>query len=91
MKIIILIQSLVILAAAAYIYWLSQNPVIIMEERAPMLAPTTTPPFLEGYTPPTENPPGYTESATSSDSSDITGHSDVGMEYPIPDAELEVR
>jgi hypothetical protein len=88
MRIIIIIQTLIILAGAYYLYSQSQQPEV---EVSPVLTATTTTPFLEGYTPPTENPPSFEDVATTSDMSDITGHNDVGMEYPIPDNELEVR
>ncbi len=88
MRIIIIIQAIIIVVGAYYFYSQSQKPPV---DTAPVLVATTTPAFLEGYTPPTENPPAYDAVATTSVESDITGHSDVGMEYPIPDSELEVR
>lgn len=88
MRIIIIIQTLIILAGAYYLYQQSQPAEM---PTTPTLEATTTPALLEGYTPPTENPPPFDNVATTTVESDITGHSDVGMEYPIMDGELEVR
>jgi hypothetical protein len=88
MRTIIIIQTIIILAGAYYVYQLSQPKEM---PASPTLEATTTPAFLEGYTPPTENPPPFENVATTTQESDITGHSDVGMEYPIMDGELEVR
>jgi hypothetical protein len=86
MKIIIIIQSLIILAGAYYIYTLSA-PIVIDEP-----SPTITPALIirEGYTPPTANPPAVTESTTTIETG-VSGPSDAGMEYPILDSEVEVR
>lgn len=88
MRTIIIIQTLIILAGAYYFYLQSQATPVPVE---PTLEATTTPAFLEGYTAPTENPPAFENVATTSAESDITGHSDVGMEYPIMDEGIEVR
>lgn len=88
MKLIIIIQTLIIIAGGYYVYLLSNATEVIVEP-----APETSMPVIEsgsardGYTPPTENPPA--DPATLN--SEVTGHSDVGMEYPVPDEVIQVR
>ncbi len=89
MRIIIIIQTLIILAGAYYLY--QQSKQTVETPMRPTLEATSTPVLLDGYLPPTENPPPLDSVATTSKASDITGHSDVGMEYPIIDEALEVR
>jgi hypothetical protein len=88
MKLIIIIQTLIIIAGGYYVYLLSNATEVVVEptptEVTPVVAPGTV---REGYTPPTENPPIDPAQAGSA----ITGHSDVGMEYPIPDEDLQVQ
>jgi hypothetical protein len=87
MKLIIIIQSLIIIAGAYYVYSLGQ-PVEEVVVPAPVDVPVVDPGVpREGYAPPTENPPA--DPATLN--SEVTGHSDVGMEFPIPDEEIQVR
>lgn len=86
MKLIIIIQTLIIIAGAYYVYLLSNATEVIVEP-----VPEVSMPVVEkgeprdGYTPPTENPP--TDPATLN--SEVTGHSDVGMEFPTPDEDLQ--
>lgn len=88
MKLIIIIQTLIIIAGGYYVYLLNNPKEIISETPAPVLTiPTDTPKIREGYTPPTSNPP--IDPADSS--STVTGHSDVGMEFPTPDEGLQVQ
>jgi hypothetical protein len=87
MKLIIIIQSLIIIAGAYYVYTLSHTTEVIVES-APTIKMNIEPGMVrEGYTPPTENPPVDPVKADS----EVTGHSDVGMEFPIPDENIEVR
>ena len=83
MRAILLIQSIIILLGAYYIYTLSHvtkvelSPVPVVQ-----MVPTSTPNKLrEGYTPPTTQPPKDTPVIQATTSS-ITGPSDAGMEYP---------
>lgn len=86
MKLIIIIQTLIIIAGAYYVYLLSNKDEVIVEPvtetSVPVVEPGTP---REGYTPPTENPPADPNELNSA----VTGHSDVGMEFPIPDEELQ--
>jgi hypothetical protein len=90
MKFIIIIQSLIIIAGAYYVYLLSNNSVeettieTIPQELMPVGVPGEP---REGYTPPTGNPPADPALLDS----EVTGHSDVGMEFPIPDEDVQVR
>lgn len=88
MKLIIIIQTLIIIAGGYYVYLLS-HPKKVIEDSAPtIVAPTVKPGTpREGYTPPTANPP---IDPSTSDSA-VTGHSDVGMEFPTPDDAPQVR
>lgn len=89
MRIIIIIQALVILIGAYYIFAQSQENVDSPEMLTvpAMVVPTDR----AGYTPPTEDPPVDETKSENNATSGITGHSDVGMEYPIMDETLEVR
>lgn len=86
MRIIIIIQSLIILVGAYYIFTLSQadpvtsNPVLVTP-------PQATP---NNYVPPSSNPP-VVESVPVTASSSISGPSDAGMEYPILDSEVHAQ
>jgi hypothetical protein len=88
MKLIIIIQTLIIVAGAYYVYLLTHPKEVTIES-----VPTTTAPVVEegavreNYTPPTENPPA--DPATLD--SEVMGHSDVGMEFPVPDEDIQVR
>lgn len=86
MRTIIIIQTLIIIAGAYYIYTLSQAPVI---------APEPEPVVIEEVVTPVPEPVVETEPEPdmSSVSADLTGHSDVGMEFPTmdEDVQLEVR
>ena len=88
MKLIIIIQSLIIVAGAYYVYTLSHSQDVIAEPMPTDAAPLVMPGMpREGYTPPTENPPADPNELNS----EVTGHSDVGMEFPVPDEEIQVR
>ncbi|MBY0538305.1 hypothetical protein K2P47_02815 [Patescibacteria group bacterium] len=88
MKLIIIIQTLIIIAGAYYVYLLSNPKEVIVEPVPEASVPVIESDSVrEGYTPPTVNPPA--DPATLN--SEVTGHSDVGMEYPIPDEEIQVR
>ena len=88
MRIIIIVQSLIILVGAYYIYTLSQavpvetTPLPIRVESSPINE-------REGYVPPTENPPGVDTAMTATSS--VSGPNDAGMEYPILDTEIHVQ
>ena len=88
MKLIIIIQTLIIIAGGYYVYLLSHPKETVV---AP--APATTMPVVEpgtpreGYVPPTANPPA---DPTTLDS-EVTGHSDVGMEFPTPDEDMQAQ
>ncbi|MES2748950.1 MAG: hypothetical protein V4668_00095 [Patescibacteria group bacterium] len=86
MKLIIIIQSLIIVALGYYVYLISNPKTEVVVE--PPVTPIPTAPAegepREGYTPPTSNPPVDPLTASSS----VTGHSDVGMEFPTPDEEM---
>jgi hypothetical protein len=87
MKLIIIIQTLIIIAGAYYVYLLSNPKEIVepvSETSMPVVEPGTP---RQDYTPPTENPPADPTTLNS----EVTGHSDVGMEFPIPDEEIQVR
>ena len=88
MKLIILIQTLIIIAGGYYVYLLSQ-PKEVMVETAPTVTVPVVPPGTarEGYTPPKNNPPIDPQTSGSA----VTGHSDVGMEFPTPDDAPQVR
>ena len=89
MRIIIIIQSLVTLLGAYYIYTLSYTvtvsetpPVMQVERRVPTTAAE--------YVPPATNPPA--ESAdTASSSAGASGPNDTGMEYPIMDDSIQAQ
>lgn len=87
MKIIIIIQTLIIIAGGYYVYLLNNPKTEVVVEPPKINMPT--PPAIgaarEGYTPPTSNPPVDPVTASSS----VSGHSDVGMEYPTPDNEIQ--
>ena len=86
MKIIIIIQTLIIIAGGYYVYLLN-NPKteVVVEPPLKTMPPEPAPgKARQGYTPPTSNPPVDPVAASSS----VTGHSDVGMEFPTPDTEV---
>ena len=89
MRAIIIIQAIIIILGAYYFYMQSQEKVVepVTTSEQPVVAPTVR----EGYMPPTENPPSTSEIDASTSASGVTGHSDVGMEYPIMDEGMEVR
>ncbi len=87
MKIIIIIQTLIIIAGGYYVY-LINNPKteVVVEPQVNTMPPAPAPGAVrENYTPPTSNPPVDPVEASSS----VTGHSDVGMEFPTPDNEIQ--
>ena len=87
MKIIIIVQTLIIVAGGYYVYLLN-NPKTEVVIEAPVITMPTPPATgtdRAGYTSPTSNPPVNPITASSS----VTGHSDVGMEYPTPDNEIQ--
>lgn len=86
MKLIIIIQTLIIIAGAYYLYLLNNEKEVIVEPVTETSMPVVEPGTVrEGYTPPTENPPADPATLNSG----VTGNSDVGMEFPIPDEELQ--
>jgi hypothetical protein len=88
MKLIIIIQTLIIIAGAYYLYVLNNDTEVIVEPVAETSMPVVEPGTArQGYTPPTENPPADPNELNS----EVTGHSDVGMEFPIPDEEIQVQ
>jgi hypothetical protein len=85
MKIILVIQSLIILAGAYYIYTLSHEtaePEVVVNEVIP--APTSTPATIE-----------VEETATVETKANtpvpIAGPNDAGMEWPVFEDDLETR
>lgn len=82
MKIILVIQSLIIIAGAIYIFTLNSNESAMDTSEVTELLPPPPPPppaapvdaAIEATTQPTTMPPN-----------------DAQMEWPIPDGELEVR
>ncbi len=87
MKAIILLQSIIIVVGAYYIYTLSHA--VTAQPVAPVIdmVPTTTPGVIhEGYVAPTSQPPKDT-AATTAKKIAPTGPNDSGMEYPTnPDS-----
>jgi hypothetical protein len=83
MRAIILIQAIIIVLGAYYIYTMShavkveQSPVPVVQ----MIPATTTNEVHPGYVPPTTQPPSDVPPATTSKSV-IKGPNDAGMEYP---------
>jgi hypothetical protein len=87
MKLIIIIQTLIIIAGGYYVYLLT-NKTEVVAEPVPTIEMDVAPVApREGYVPPTENPPMDPVEAKS----EVTGHSDVGMEFPVPDEEIQVQ
>ncbi len=82
MKLIIIIQSLIILAGAYYVYTLRAQTVAISES-VPVVEMKVAPAVIDGYAPPSENPPPL-DDVQSIDAA-VTGSSDVGMEFPVMD------
>lgn len=84
MRIIIIVQSIIILLGGYYLYTQSQlktvEPVTV-----PTLVPAAPADEHPGYEPPTENPPGYEAEVSATTTSPVTGPSDAGMEYPTMD------
>ena len=88
MKLIIIVQTLIIIAGAYYVYLLSNPTEVVVEPAPPTPAPYVEPGTPRpGFTPPTSNPPIDPDIASSA----VTGHNDVGMEFPTPDEEIQVR
>ncbi len=87
MKLIIIIQTLIIIAGGYYVYLLTHSTEVIVEPVPTVKINIEPGTVREGYTPPTENPPA--DEAVQS--SEVTGHSDVGMEFPVPDNDAQVR
>ncbi len=87
MKIIIIIQTLIIIAGGYYVYLLNNPKTEVVVQPPATTTPEAPAPgaVREGYTPPTSNPPVDSVTASSS----VTGPSDVGMEYPTPDTEMQ--
>lgn len=88
MKLIIIIQTLIIIVGGYYIYLLS-NPKeeIIVPVPEPSVPVGVSGTVREGYIPPTGNPPADPVIVDS----EVTGQSGIEMEYPIPDEEIQVR
>lgn len=89
MKAIILIQSIIILLGAYYVYTMNHRVSVVTEPPIVEIAPMKVPDTLEEYTPPTGNPPADETSVESS--ATIKGPNDAGMEYPIMDSTVEVQ
>ncbi len=85
MRYILIIQSLLLIGAAYYIYTLRQSSVPI----APV--PTQSLPLPTYSTTTVIEPPAVATTSTSSVEVDIAGPNDAGMEFPTFDGELEVR
>ncbi len=83
MKIIIIIQTLIIIAGGYYVYLLTNEKSEVIVETPVENKEVETAAKREGYEPPTENPPSNI--AEEVVETEITGHNDVGMEYPIMD------
>ncbi len=83
MKVILVIQSIIILAGAIYIFTLQQqesvDDVVVPAELPPPPPPAPAPSADEAMAP--ENIP----------TTDIAGPNDAGMEWPVIEADLEVR
>lgn len=95
MRKIIILQSLLILAGAYYIYTLQQSAVpeeTIETEVTEEMSDQGNEVAEEALDTESDSSDTATTTEISSDSS-ISGPSDVGMEFPIPDdeAELQVR
>lgn len=82
MRVIILIQSIIIVLGAYYIYTLSHATSVVQTPtpRVEMMPATTTSDVHPGYTPPTTQPPKDTPEGTTTKA--IKGANDAGMEYP---------
>jgi len=87
MRTIILIQAIIIVLGAYYLYTLThvtkveQSPAPVVE----MVPASTTSTIHPGYVPPTTQPPK--DDVSSSATSTVKGATDVGgMEYPNPDS-----
>ncbi len=89
MKVIILIQSIIILLGAYYMYTMSQRVEVVAEPPIVEMTPMKVPDTLEGYTPPTSNPPA--DETTVESGTTIKGPNDAGMEYPVMDGTAEVQ
>ncbi len=84
MKIILIIQAIIIVLGAYYIYTLRQSPnesVVVEPVVTPEPLPETPQPSVPTSTP-TEPVPVESE---------ISGPNDAGMEWPIIEGELESR
>jgi hypothetical protein len=82
MRAIILIQSIIIVVGAYYIYTMSHA--VTAQPVAPVIdmVPKTTPTEIhEGYVAPTTQPPKDIPVSTTTKSK-VTGPNDAGMEYP---------
>lgn len=84
MRIILIIQAIIIVCGAYYIYQLRQG------ETAPANQPAPSPVERE---PEVVSPPVDIEATTTAEETSqvIGGPNDAGMEWPIPDEELELR
>jgi len=93
MRKIIILQSIIILAGAYYIYTLQQDRLAEERETSSRAGQIDATINKDDTAAPatTESPAAATTEAESS--SEIGGASDVGMEFPIPDdeADLQVR
>jgi len=89
MRTIIIIQAIIIVLGAYYLFMQSQKNAAVPDVVTP--AEVVVPTVREGYTPPTENPPTTSTIDATTSQSGITGHSDVGMEYPIMDEGIELQ
>jgi hypothetical protein len=86
MRTIVIVQTLIIIAGAYYIYTLSQAPAPEPEVetiQTDPVVPVTPPPVVEAA--PVVVP------ATTTVSTDPSGHSDVGMEFPIIDEGIDLQ
>jgi hypothetical protein len=84
MRAIILLQSIIIILGAYYIYTMThavkveESPVPVVD-MVPTTEPTDTHP---GYVPPKANPPSDEPVSSTTLKSTVTGPNDAGMEYP---------
>jgi hypothetical protein len=84
MRIIIIIQTVIILLGAYYFYMQSPVQTVLTAPVVPTLQPATSTGKYPGYEPPTGNPPGYEAEVIASSSVNVSA-SDAGMEYPTMD------
>ena len=86
MKIILIIQSLIILAGAYYIFLQSREVTTVVE-----MAPTQTLPEREATTTDEVETEDVSAEIDAEGPAPIAGPNDAGMEWPVFDGELESR